>query len=101
MIDLFKRLFKVAFAEWKQTGKKLILKELAAGAAVGLPNYYSSYLLVVALGKLPAMLVCPVFSIGTILLVTFCSLCFFRERLTKRQAVGLALIGAALALLNL
>jgi multidrug transporter EmrE-like cation transporter len=47
------------------------------------------------------MLVFPAFSIGTILLVTVCSLWFFRERLTKRQAVGLALIGAALALLNL
>jgi multidrug transporter EmrE-like cation transporter len=69
--------------------------------AVGVPNYYSSYLLVIALGKLPAMLVFPAFSIGTILLVTVCSLWFFRERLTKRQAVGLALIGAALALLNL
>ncbi len=91
----------LAFAEWKRNGKKLVWKEVAAGVAVGVPNYYSSYLLVIALGKLPAMLVFPAFSIGTILLVTVCSLWFFRERLTRRQAVGLALIGAALALLNL
>lgn len=91
----------MALWEWKRTGKRLVLREFAAGAAVGVPNYFSSYLLLRSLQKLPAFLVFPVFSTGTILLVLAAGLLFFRERLTKRQCLGVGLILAALVLLNL
>lgn len=96
-------LLTVCLALWerKRTGKRLILREFAAGAAVGVPNYFSSYLLLRSLQKLPAFLVFPVFSTGTILLVLAAGLLFFRERLTKRQCLGVGLILAALVLLNL
>lgn len=95
-------LLTVCLALWerKRTGKKLMLREFAAGAAVGIPNYFSSYLLLRALQSLPAFLVFPVFSTGTILLVLLAGLLLFRERLTKRQALGVGLILAALVLLN-
>lgn len=96
-------LLTVCLALWerKRTGKRLVLREFAAGAAVGVPNYFSSYLLLRSLQKLPAFLVFPVFSTGTILLVLAAGLLFFRERLTKRQCLGVGLILAALVLLNL
>ena len=96
-------LLTVCLALWerKRTGKRLVLREFAAGAAVGVPNYFSSYLLLRSLQKLPAVLVFPVFSTGTILLVLAAGLLFFRERLTKRQCMGVGLILAALVLLNL
>ena len=86
--------------EMRRTGKKIILKEFAAGIAVGIPNYYSSYLLLVALNRLPAVLVFPIFSTGTILLVFLFSVLFFRERPTRRQLIGIGLILAALVFLN-
>jgi len=91
----------LAYIEYRRTGKKLTLKELAAGVAVGVPNYYSSYLLLQALVYLPAFLVYPVFSTGTILVVMLFSALLFKERPTKRQTAGLGLILAALVLLNI
>ena len=95
-------LLTVCLALWerKRSGKRMMLREFAAGAAVGVPNYFSSYLLLRSLQKLPAFLVFPVFSTGTILLVLLAGLLFFRERLTKRQSLGVGLILAALVLLN-
>ena len=36
-------------AEYKKTGKKPVWKELLAGMAVGIPNYFSSVLLLVTI----------------------------------------------------
>ena len=91
----------LALAERLRSGKRLQLRELAAGAAVGVPNYFSSWLLLLALQRLPAFLAYPVFSTGTILLVLGASALFFRERLSRRQGLGVGLILAALVLLNL
>ena len=91
----------LAAAEYRKTGKRILLTELAAGVAVGIPNYFSSYLLLKALITLPAFLVYPVFSTGTILLVMAVSAAFFRERPGRRQLAGIGLVLAALVLLNL
>ena len=91
----------LALAERLRRGKRLLLRELAAGVAVGVPNYFSSWLLLLALQRLPAFLAYPVFSTGTILLVLGASALFFRERLSRRQGLGVGLILAALVLLNL
>lgn len=96
-------LFTVALAirEGVRTKKKLRWQQLLAGVAVGIPNYFSSYLLLRALQSLPAFVAYPVYSTGTILLVLLAGMLFFRERLTKRQAIGAGLILAALVLLNI
>ena len=91
----------LALREGRRAKTRLLWKELAAGAAVGIPNYFSSYLLLRALQKLPAFLAYPVYSTGTILLVLLAGALLFRERLTRRQALGVGLILGALALLNL
>ncbi len=91
----------LALRERMRTGKRLAPRELAAGAVVGIPNYFSSYLLLRSLQRLPAILVFPVFSTGTILLTLLAGALFFRERLTRRQALGVCLILAALILLNI
>ena len=96
-------LFSVGLAilEWRRAGKRLRRQELLAGVAVGVPNYFSSFLLLRAVQSLPAFLVYPVFSTGTILLVLLAGALFFKEQLTKRQIAGMALILAALVLLNI
>lgn len=91
----------LAWRETRRTGKKLLPAELAAGIAVGIPNYFSSYLLLLALQRLPAFLVYPAFSAGTILLVMLLSALLFRERPGRRQLGGIGLILTALVLLNL
>jgi len=43
----------------------------------------------------------PTYSVATIVLVTLAGVVFFRERLGKRQWIGLAAILVALVLLNI
>lgn len=91
----------LAFAEYRRRGKKLVRRDLAAGVLVGVPNYFSSYWLLRALFTLPALVVYPAASTGTILIVTALSALLFHEKPGKRRMLGLALILAALVLLNL
>lgn len=91
----------LAYFEYRSTGKKLIAKELLAGIAVGVPNYFSSFFLLGSLERLPSFLVYPVFSTGTIVLVMLVSTLLFSERPTKKQYAGIGMILLALILLNL
>ncbi|MCR4950733.1 MAG: EamA family transporter [Solobacterium sp.] len=88
-------------AETVKTGKKAAWKDLAAGILIGIPNYFSAVFLLRALRTIPAVIAYPVFSTGTILIVTAVSYVLFHERLSRRQIAGLCLILVSLVLLNL
>lgn len=75
--------------------------DLLYGAAIGIPNYFSSLFLIGALRTVPAVIVYPVYSVGTIVVITAVGLTVFRESLGRRKAAAMLLIFAALALLNL
>lgn len=89
------------WTEYKKTGKKPVLKEVLAGFVVGIPNYFSSALLLSALNGLPSFVVYPCFSAGTLLLVTLIGAIGFKEQLGKKAWIGIAMIAASLVLLNL
>ena len=86
--------------EWKRTGKALKSSEMAAGIAVGIPNYYASFLLLLALVALPAIIVYPINSTGSILIVMAVDALVFHQKYTKRQWLGILLVLAAMVLLN-
>ena len=90
----------LALVEFRRSGKKLLPTEMAAGIAVGIPNYFSSYLVLQVLRFLPAFVTYSVYSTGTILLVLLLSALLFREKPGKRQLLGISLILCALVLLN-
>ena len=77
------------------------MQELLFGAAIGIPNFFSSKFLLRALADLPAVVVYPSFSIATMLITTLAGVFFFRERLLKLQWLALIAIVAALCLLNI
>ncbi len=87
--------------EGMTAGKKVSCRSMLAGIAVGIPNYFSSFLLLQALVKLPAFIVYPAYSTGAILIVTLASAFFFKEKPGKLQLTGLGCILIALVLLNL
>ena len=82
-------------------GQRVGKPELFYGLLVGVPNFCSSRFLLMALGEIPAVIAYPVYSVGTILVVTLTGILFFRERLTGRQWTGLSIILLALVLLNM
>jgi len=81
--------------------EKLTKAELFYGLLIGVPNFYSAKFLLMALGHLPAILVYPCFSAGSLLLVTLTGVLAFREKLKLRQWLALGMILVSLILLNM
>ena len=80
--------------------QKFTKKELIYGALLGVPNYFSARFLLKALGEIPAVVVYPTFSIGTIAVITLIGVIVFKEKITKLQMFAIGLIAIAVALLN-
>lgn len=74
---------------------------LIFGVLVGIPNFFSAKFLLMALGRLSAVIVYPTFSVGTILAVTLAGICLFKEKLRGAQWVALMGILVALIMLNI
>ena len=75
--------------------------ELLSGVLVGIPNYFSTRFLLLALGEVSAVIVYPAVSAGTIILVALAGRFLFGETLSMRKRAALGVIAAALVLLNL
>ena len=75
--------------------------EILFGLLIGVPNFFSARFLLAALRYLPAVIVYPSFSVGTILTVTLSGTFLFREKLSRQQQIGTGLILFSLLLLNL
>jgi len=81
--------------------QKIGLWEIFFGTIIGIPNYYSSKFVLIALNSLPAVVVFPTFSVGCIVVVTLAGLVLFKEKLSKRRFTALGMIMVALAMLNM
>lgn len=75
--------------------------DIFCGLLIGIPNYYSARFILLALGDVPAVIVYPVYSAGTIIVITLVGLAVFRERLSRQKMGALGLILAALILLHI
>lgn len=79
----------------------LTIKDVFFGIMIGVPNYFSSRFLLLAVGRLPAVIAYPVFSVGTLLVITAASVILFKEKLSNQKKSALILIIGALIMLNL
>lgn len=76
-------------------------QDVLFGVLLSVPNYLSTRFLLLSLNHLPAVVVFPSFSAGTIVLATLAGILLFKEKLTTRKGLALVVILAALVLLNL
>ena len=97
-IFLAATLLSVLLCVYKRQG--VTLSDILCGLALGIPNYMSARFLLWSLKDLPAVVVYPTFSVGTIIAVTLCGVLLFREKLEKRKLLAIGIILAALVLLN-
>lgn len=89
----------LVMALWKR--EKARRADVLYGLLIGVPNYFSARFLLAALGEVPAVIVYPVYSVGTIIAITLVGLIVFHEKLSRRKKGALVLILAALAMLNI
>lgn len=80
--------------------QKFSKQELIYGALLGIPNYFSARFLLKALGQIPAVVVYPTFSIGTIAVITLTGMIVFKEKINKLQMIAIGMITVAVILLN-
>ena len=75
--------------------------EVLFGLLIGIPNFFSAKFLLGALKDIAAVIVYPVYSVATILVVTVTGVLVFREKLDRKQWLALVMILVALVLLNI
>ncbi len=77
------------------------IKDALVGVGVGIPNMFSVFFILLALGQLPATIVYPTSSAGSIMAIMVCSYLFFGEKLQKKEKVGILLTVISMVLINL
>lgn len=76
-------------------------RDIIGGIALGIPNFFSIYLILVALeGGLEPAMVFPVLNVATIVLGTLAAVLFFEERLSLKQWAGVAVAVVAIGLIT-
>lgn len=81
--------------------QKVTVADLLWGALIGIPNYFSSRFLLLALAKIPAIIVYPTQNVGAILGVILAGWLIFKEKLAMRKILGILMIICALLMLTL
>lgn len=77
------------------------IKDGVYGLLIGIPNYYSARFLLMALRSVDAVLVYPLYSVATIILITVVGVIVFREKLNTQKVVALVLVMIAISLINM
>lgn len=91
----------LAFAMALYKRENVKAADVFSGVLIGIPNYFSARFILLALGQVSAVVVYPVYSVGTIIVITLVGLAVFREKLSRQKACAMALILIALVMLNL
>ncbi len=86
-------------AVWSRQG--LTRDDVLFGCLIGIPNFYTARFLLAALAYVPAVIVYPTYSTGTIILVSIAGVLIFHEKITPKQKTAILMIITALILLNL
>lgn len=80
---------------------KFNIKDILTGFAVGVPNLFSSYFLILSLDTVKTSVAYPVFSAGSILLINLGGFFIFKEKIVTKNKFAIALIVIALVFMNI
>lgn len=93
--------FLISLVYTIKSGKEVRVRDIFTGLIVGIPNLFSSYFLILALGLIPTSAAFPVYSAGSIIFISLGSLLLYKERLTLKDKLAIFLVIIALILINL
>lgn len=75
--------------------------DILYGALIGVPNYFATRFLLLALRSIQAVIVYPVYNIGAIVVIGLFGILVFKEKAKGRRLIGYALVIISLVLLNI
>ena len=93
--------FLLAFIFSLKGKEKATKSDLFYGMLIGIPNYFSARFLLFALTQVDAVLVYPVYSIATLIMISLVGIIVFHEAISKKKLLALIIIIIALGLLNI
>ncbi len=97
-------IFGLIFLTYRQLKTKIqfSLKDIIGGIILGVPNYFSLYFLTKALQNedMDSPTIFTILNIGVILLTTFVGILFFKEKMSKKNYIGILLSILALFLVT-
>lgn len=94
LVAYFSGLFAIFFKR-----KKVKLKSILGGIALGIPNYFSIHYLLLALENMEASQVFPLLNIGVVALSAIIGVIAYKEHLTKINIIGVIIAIFAIILL--
>lgn len=80
---------------------KVKLSDILTGFAVGIPNLFSSYFLILSLNTLKTSVAFPIYSAGSIVLINIGGLLIYREKIAPKNQLAIAMTIIALILINI
>ena len=98
---IFLTAFLISLLFTLNNNKKLGYKDIVTGIMVGIPNLFSSYFLINALDELKTAVVFPIFSAGSIVVISLGGFFIFKERLNKKELSAIVMTIIALILINI
>jgi multidrug transporter EmrE-like cation transporter len=93
--------FLISLVYTIKSGKEVKAGDIFTGLLVGIPNLFSSYFLILALGQIPTSAAFPAYSAGSIVFISIGSLLLYKERLTLKNKFAIFLVIISLILINL
>jgi drug/metabolite transporter (DMT)-like permease len=79
-------------------GNPLTMKSILAGLVLGVPNYFSIYFLIKTLQTgIASSVIYPINNVGTVILTTLLGILIFKERISKKNAIGVIIAIIAIA----
>lgn len=101
LFSIFFIAFLVSIFYTLREKSKVTKKDILTGFAVGIPNLFSSYFLILSLDTLKTSVAFPIYSAGSIVLINIGGYLIFKEHIAKKNKVAILLTIIALVLINL
>lgn len=93
--------FICALIVWLKQKQSITVQDILTGVLIGIPNYFSARFILLALNSIQAIVVYPVYSVGTIAIISVVGSLLLKEKLSLNKIIGIIIICIALVLLNM
>jgi len=100
LFSIFFVAFLISVTYTVNTKGKATLKDILTGFAVGIPNLFSSYFLILSLDTVTTSVAFPIYSAGSIVLINIGGFLIYREKIARKNQLAIVMTIIALILIN-